>query len=79
MKYQIEMQPLAGRYVVALKNPETGNPIRVFVVNPSAAEMLRLYRDGLALEAIAQTISDKYGIPVDRVRADAEALLEKLG
>ena len=79
MKYQIEMQPLAGRYVVALKNPETGNPIRVFVVNPSAAEMLRLYRDGLALEAIAQTISDKYGIPVDRVRVVAEALLDKLG
>ena len=79
MKYQIEMQPLAGRYVVALKDPETGDLVKVFTVNASAAEMLRLYREGLDIEAIAQTISDKYGVPVDRVRGDAEELLEKLG
>lgn len=79
MKYRIEMQPLAGRYVVALKDPETGDLVKTFAVNASAAEMIRLYRDGLDIEAIAQTLSDKYGVSIDRVRVDAEALLGKLG
>lgn len=79
MKYRIEMQPLAGRYVVALKDPETGDLVKTFAVNASAAEMIRLFRDGLDIEAIAQTLSDKYGVSIDRVRFDAEALLGKLG
>lgn len=78
MKYQIEMEPLAGRHVVALKNPETGDLVKVFVVNSSAAEMLRLYRNGLDLVEITRVISEKYGVPSDRVRTDAEALLNKL-
>lgn len=78
MKYRIEIQPLAGRHVVALKDPETGDLIKVFTVNASAAEMLCLYRDGLDIPAIAKTLSEKYSIPVDRVHVDAEALLEKL-
>ncbi len=73
------MQPLAGRYVVALKDPETGDLVKTFAVNASAAEMIRLFRDGLDIEAIAQTLSDKYGVSIDRVRVDAEALLGKLG
>lgn len=77
MKYQIEMEPLAGYYVVALKDPETGNPVKVFTVNASAAEMIRLYRDGSDIEAIARVISEKYGVPSDLVRTDAEALLKK--
>ena len=40
MKYRIEMQPLAGRYVVALKDPETGDLVKTFAVNASAAEMM---------------------------------------
>ena len=79
MKYRIEMQPLAGHYVVALKDPETGDLVKTFAVNASAAEMIRLFRDGLDIEAIAQTLSDKYGVSIDRVRVDAEALLGKLG
>ena len=79
MKYQIEMQPLAGRYIVALKDPETGDLVKVFDVNASAAEMLQLYREGLDIEAITRVISDKYGVPSALVRADAEALLKKLG
>ena len=79
MKYRIEMQPLASRYVVALKDPETGYLVKTFAVNASAAEMIRLFRDGLDIEAIAQTLSDKYGVSIDRVRVDAEALLGKLG
>ena len=78
MKYQIEMEPLAGRHVVALKNPETGDLVKVFVVNSSAAEMLQLCRDGLDLVEITRVISEKYGVPSDRVRTDAEALLNKL-
>lgn len=78
MKYQIEMEPLAGRHVVALKNPETGDLVKVFVVNASAAEMLQLHRNGLDLEEITRVISEKYGVPSDRVRTDAEALLNKL-
>ena len=50
MKYQIEMEPLAGRHVVALKDSETGDLVRVFVVNASAAEMLLLYRNGLDIQ-----------------------------
>ncbi|MBR4228774.1 MAG: PqqD family protein [Bacteroidales bacterium] len=78
MKYRIEMQPLAGRYVVALKDPETGDLVKTFAVNASAAEMIRLYQDGLDVAAIADTLSQKYGVPADRIHADAEALLGRL-
>ena len=78
MKYQIEMEPLAGRHVVALKDSETGDLVRVFVVNASAPEMLLLYRNGLDINDITRIISEKYGVPSDRVRTDAESLLSKL-
>ena len=78
MKYRIEIAPLAGRYVVALKDPDTGDLVKTFAVNASAAEMLLLYRDGADVSAIASTLSDKYGVSADRVRADAEALLSNL-
>ena len=79
MKYRIEMEPLAGRYVVALKDPETGDLVKVFTVNGSAAEMIRLYRDGLDMDAITRVVSEKYGVPSDRVRTDVESLLKKIG
>ena len=78
MKYQIEMQSLAGRYVVALKDPETGDLVKVFTVNASAAEMIRLFRDGLDVDAVARVISEKYGVSSDLVRTDTEALLKKI-
>lgn len=78
MKYQIEMQPLAGRYVVALKNPETEDLVKVFTVNASAAEMIRLFRDGLDVDAITRVISEKYGVSSDLVRTDLEVLLKKI-
>ena len=78
MKYQIEMQPLAGRFVVALKDPGTGDPIKVFTVNVTAAEILCLYRDGADVPEIARILSEKYGVPADRVSADAEAILNSL-
>ena len=75
MKYRIEMQPLTGRFVVALKDPETGDLVKALSVNATAAEMLQLYVDGQDIPAIARTLSDKYGVPADRIRRDAEALL----
>ncbi|MBO6081851.1 MAG: PqqD family protein [Bacteroidales bacterium] len=78
MKYLIEMQPLAGRYVVALKNPETKDLVKVFAVNASAAEMIRLYQDGLDVKAITRVISGKYGVSSDRIRTDVDALLKKI-
>ncbi len=78
MKYRIEMEPLAGRFVVALKDPGTGDPVKVFTVNATAAEILRLYRDGADVPAIARTLSEKYGVPAGHVRADAEAVLKGL-
>ena len=72
------MQPLAGRFVVALKDSQTGNLVKVFTVNASAAEMIQLYRDGLNIEDIARIISEKYDVPTSRVRTDAEVLLKKL-
>ena len=70
------MQPLAGRYVVAQKDPESGNLVKVFTVNGSAAEMIQLYRNGLDIEAITRVISEKYHVSSDLVRTDAEALLK---
>ena len=78
MKYQIEMQSLAGRYVVALKDLETGDLVKVFTVNASAAEIIRLYRDGLNVDAITRVISEKYGVSSDLVQTDVEDLLKKI-
>ena len=75
MKYRIEMQPLAGRHVVAMKDPDTGDLLKTLVVNASAAEMLRLYLEGFDVSAIADTLSRKYGVPADRIHADVEAFL----
>ncbi len=79
MKYRIEIQPLAGRYVVALKDPATANLVKALSVNGSAAEILRLFRDGMDISTIAKTLSEKYGVPAERVSADAKTVLEQLG
>ena len=78
MKYRIEMQPLAGRYVVALKDIQTGDLVKVLTVNASAAEIIRLYCDGLDIDAIAGSLHQKYGVPEEQVRADVEAILKRL-
>lgn len=78
MKYRIEMQPLAGRYVVALKDIQTGDLVKALTVNASAAEIIRLYCGGLDIDAIADSLHQKYGVPEEQVHADVEALLKKL-
>lgn len=77
-KYRIEMAPLAGRYVVALKDPATGDLVKALSVNRTAAEMLSLYRDGLDTSAIAQSLSEKYGVPASTISRDLSRLLESL-
>ena len=78
MKYRIEMQPLAGRYVVALKDIQTGDLVKALTVNASAAEIIRLYCGGLDIDAIADSLHQKYGVPEEQVHVDVEALLKKL-
>ena len=72
------MQPLAGRYVVALKDIQTGYLVKALTVNASAAEIIRLYCGGLDIDAIADSLHQKYGVPEEQVHADVEALLKKL-
>ena len=72
------MQPLAGYYVVALKGVLTGDLVKVLTVNASAAEIIRLLRDGNDIETIVETLHQKYGVPKERLHADVEALLKRL-
>jgi len=78
MKYKIEMEPLAGRYVVALKDPDTGNLVKALSLNGSAAEMLRLYMEGNDIPSITRILSERYGVEPERIAADATAFFNKL-
>ena len=78
MNYLIEMQPLAGRYVVALKDPGTGDTVKVLSVNSSAAEMLRLRLEGHDVPSIAGILSERFGVSALQVSTDAENLFRKL-
>ncbi len=78
MKYKIEMEPLAGRYVVAFKNPDTGNLVKALSLNGSAAEMLKLYLEGNDIPSITRILSERYGVEPERIAADATAFFNKL-
>ncbi len=78
MRYRIEMQPLAGRYIVALKDPESGETVKTMALNGTAGEMLKLHLEGQDIPAIARALSERYGVPADRIAADAEALFSTL-
>ena len=78
MKYRIEMQPLAGRYVVAFKDPDTGNLVKALSLNGSAAEMLRLYLEGNDIPSITRILSERYGVEPERIASDATAFFNKL-
>ena len=77
MKYRIEMQPLAGRTVVACKDPQTGEIIRALALNASAAEMLRLRLEGQEVPQIARILSEHYVVDPARIAVDAAAFFEK--
>lgn len=78
MKYKIEMEPLAGRYVVAFKDPDSGNLVKALSLNGSAAEMLRLYMEGNDIPSITRILSERYGVESERIAADATAFFNKL-
>ena len=72
------MQPLAGRFVVAFKDPETGCLAKAVALNSSAAEMLRLYLDGHDVDSLARILSERYDVEAGQIAADASALFKKL-
>ena len=78
MKYRIEMQPLAGRYVVAFKDSETGCLAKAVALNASAAEMLRMHLEGHDVDSIAYILSERYGVDAGQIAADVSALFNKL-
>lgn len=78
MKFKIEMEPLAGRYVVAFKDPDSGNLVKALSLNGSAAEMLRLYMEGNDIPSITRILSERYGVEPERIAADATAFFNKL-
>lgn len=78
MKYRIEMEPLAGRYVAAFKDPATGKLVKAMAFNGSAAEMLKLYVEGNDISSIAHKLSEQYGVDPDRIAADATAFFRRL-
>ena len=78
MGRRIELEPLAGRYIVAIKDAESGDVVKTLALNSTAGEMIKLHLDGHGVSAIAGILSERYGVPADRIAADAEALLSSL-
>lgn len=78
MQYRIEIEPLAGRYIVALKDPSSGEIKKTLALNRTAGEMVRLHVEGQDIPAIARTLSERYNVPAKRIAADAETLLSSL-
>lgn len=50
----------------------------MLTVNASAAEIIRLFCDGLDIDAIADSLHQKYDVPEEQVHADVDAILKKL-
>ncbi len=77
-EYKIEMQPLAGRIIVAFKDPQTGAVLKALALNNTAAQMLRLRQEGRDVPEIARILSERCGADPARIAADAEALFGQL-
>ena len=71
------MEPLAGRYIVALKDPGSGKLVKTLVLNRTAGEMLELHLEGHDVPSIARILSERYAIPTDRITADVTGFLAK--
>ena len=78
MKYRVEMRPLAGRYVVAFKDPETGTLVKAMAVNASAAAMIRGLSDGVPWEELVLRLSEQFGADTALISRDLAALEKKL-
>jgi hypothetical protein len=62
-----------GELVVVI--PRRG---RYLVLNGTGAEVFRLMDGQRALDEIAAALSERYGVPLERVRADVLSLAERL-
>ena len=78
MQYKIEIEPLAGRYIVALKDPVSGEIKKTLALNRTAGEIVKLHVEGQDIPAIARTLSERYEVPAERIAADAETLLASI-
>lgn len=78
MKYRIEIEPLAGRYIVALKDPDSGELKKTLALNRTAGEMLKLHLEGHDIPSIAEILSERYRVPSNRIVVDAKTLLSSL-
>lgn len=78
LKYSIEIAPLGKKYVVAAKNRDKGTVEQVFTLNETAAYMLKLFSEGLDIEAVADRIATEYGAPLELVKRDAALFWEDI-
>lgn len=78
MRYKIEIAPLADHFVVVASDRETERLKEAFRLNESAADMLKLFCEGLDVEAVAQRVAEMYHAPLHIVLNDTKALADKL-
>lgn len=78
MKYKVETLPLADHYVVAAKDPETGEVKETFTLNESGVDMLQLFCEGKDAAGVAQGIAEMYDAPVELVTKDVKSFEDKL-
>ena len=78
MKYKVETLPLADHYVVAAKDPETGEVKETFTLNESGVDMLRLFCKGNNVEAVLQEMAEMYHVSSDLLKKDVMAFADRL-
>lgn len=78
MKYKVETLPLADHYVVAAKDPETGEVKETFTLNESGVDMLKLFNEGKDAADVAQGIAEMYDAPIELVTKDVYAFENRL-
>lgn len=78
MNYRIEILPLSNYFVVAVKDKETAELKETFTLNESGADMLRLFCQNKDIVAVANEMSDIYGMPLDVITKDVEKFAERL-
>ena len=78
LKHNFEMAPLADHWVVVASDRETGEHVKVFTLNGSAAEMLQLLLSGNEPGDVASDIARRYEAPLDIVTRDVQAFVQRL-
>lgn len=78
MRYKIEIAPLADHFVVVASDSETERLKETFALNESAADMLKLFSEGLEVETVAQKIAEMYHAPLHIVLNDTKVFADEL-